>query len=287
MAFNSKSATALLNQLGIRGGLQDLVRKAIIQGWSADMFADALIHTKQFKQAFPGLVQNGGIAIDFGGGAGASSLVQAVSRYRQGFDDFQGVAKDLGMNGFNKQGFALAIKNEISLDEYAARLQVEKTVRDNQQLLGAFNEQLKLMGKKSLDEMGWKKFLAKAGSSDLYDAYEAAYLKTSGLNISAEQAQGIAKNIGAPGQPGTDLAGLVAFVNQIKPDIAPELARAGITDSDLVQLRAGVDPKNQAPLLQQLVDRRRALGQQRQNAYSSTSDSGGFSLYQEDQAAAY
>ena len=286
MAFNSKSAQQLLGSLGL-AGLGDLVRKAIIQGWDLNQFADALIHTKQFKQKFPGLIQNGQIALDFGNPGGAQNLITAVSNYNRGYDDFQGVAKNLGMAGFNKRSYAMAVKNEISLDEYASRLMVEKTVRDNPELLSQFNEQLSLMGKNKLDEMGWKKFLAKAGSSDLYDAYEAAYLRSAGLNLTAQEAQGVAAAIGTPGQGGTDLGGIVSAINAIRPDIGPELAKAGVTDADLVMIKAGNDPGNKAPLLQQIVDRRRALQQRQQQGYGTTSESGGFSIYQEDQPASY
>lgn len=281
------AANKLLESLGVRGNLQDLVRRAVIQGWDVNEFADALIRTKSFRRAYPGLVQGGAIHVDFGGGAGAQSLITAVGNYNRGLDDFKALASRMGARDVSKRVFGLAVRNDISLDEYGARLQVEKTIQANPGLLDQFNEQLKLTGKNPLDEMGWRKFLVKAKGADYYDAYEAAFLRAQGLDLSAEQAAGVAKSIGTPGAGGTDLNQLVQEINRIKTDVAPELGRAGITDADLALLASGSDPGGKAAQLEQIVARRRALQQRSGGSSGQTSSTGGFSLFSEDEAAAY
>ena len=279
-----QAAEGLLSSLGVRGNFQDLVRKAVIQGWTADEFADALIKTKQFRKAYPGLIANGAIHTDFGRPGGASNLINAVSNYRQGYDDFQAVSRNTSGMKVNKRMFAAAIRNDISPEEFGTRLLVNQQLQRNPEMLDEFNSLLKFQGAQTLDEVGKRKFLAKAADPKLYDTYEAAFLRSSGLDIdrgdAIKVAQGIAK--------GSNLGQIVSEVNRIKPDIAPELRRAGISDADLAQLANGQDPRNLGATLEGIVANRRAMRSTGSAYLTQTSTGGlGLSTNPEDEAASY
>jgi hypothetical protein len=283
-----RSAGNLLDELGIKGGLQALVRRAVVQGWDMDEFAQALIRTKKFKQAFPGLVQNGTIAIDFTGGssAGASAVVQAVTNYRKGYDDFQEIAGRVGYPGtVSKRIFGQTIRNGISPDEFSSRLNLVNNVNSNPGLLDAYNEQRKFAGLKPLDEMGLLKAAA-TNDPEFVDSYQAAYLRSQGLDLSAEQAAGVAKGIDSPLQQNLNLGQLVQQVRQVQRDVGPELRAAGIDDAYLTLLAAGNDPDNKAGQLESIVASRRLM-QRQTGSYAQQSSTGGFSLYPEEEAASY
>ena len=279
-----QAAEGLLSSLGVRGNFTDLVRKAVIQGWTADEFADALIKTKAFKRAYPGLIQDGAIHTDFGAPGGAANLVGAVNNYRQGYDDFQAVSRNTSGMKVNKRMFAAAIRNDISVEEWGMRNQVNLQLKRNPALLDEFNSLLEFQGGKGLDDIGKRKFLAKAADPKLYDTYEAAFLRSSGLDISRGQAMGAAQGIAK----GANLGQIVSEVNRIKPDIAPELRRAGISDADLVQLANGQDPRNLGSTLEGIVANRRAMRSSGSAYLTQTSTGGlGLSTNPEDEAASY
>jgi hypothetical protein len=283
-----RSAGNLLDELGIKGGLQALVRRAVVQGWDMDEFAQALIRTKKFKQAFPGLVQNGTIAIDFTGGssAGASAVVQAVTNYRKGYDDFQEIANRVGYPGtVSKRLFGQTIRNGISPDEFASRLNLVNNVNSNPGLLDMYNEQRTFAGLKPLDEMGLLKAAA-SNDPEFIDSYQAAYLRSQGLDLTAEQAAGVAKGIDSPLQQNLNLGQLVQQVRQVQRDVGPELRAAGIDDAYLTLLAAGNDPDNKAGQLESIVASRRLM-QRQTGSYAQQSSTGGFSLYPEEEAASY
>jgi hypothetical protein len=283
------SAENLLDDLGIKGGLQSLVRRAVLQGWDMDEFAQALIRTKKFKQAFPGLVQNGTIAIDFTGGssAGASAVVQAVTNYRKGYDDFQEIAARVGYPGtVTKRIFGQTVRNGISPDEFASRLNLVNNVNSNPGLLDMYNEQRTFAGLKPLDEMGLLKAAA-SNDPEFIDSYQAAYLRSQGLDLTAEQAAGVAKGIDSPLQQNLNLSQLVQQVQRFRTDVGPELRDAGIDDAYLTLLAAGQDPDNKAGQLESIVASRRAMQQVRPANYMQRSSSGGFGLYAEDEARSY
>jgi hypothetical protein len=283
------SAGDLLDSLGIKGSLQALVRRAVTQGWDMDEFAQALIRTKKFKQAFPGLVQNGTIAIDFTGGAsaGASAVIQAVTNYRKGYDDFQEIASRIGYPGqVTKHIFGQTVRNGISPDEFSTRLNLVNNVNSNPGLLDMYNEQRKFAGLKPLDEMGLLKAAA-TNDPEFIDSYQAAYLRSQGLDLTAEQAGRVAKSIDSPLQQNLNLGQLVQQVRQVQRDAGPELRAIGVDDEYLTGLAAGNDPDNRAGALESIVASRRLMQRQVPGTYGRQTDTGGFALYPEEETASY
>jgi hypothetical protein len=283
------SAGDLLDSLGIKGSFQALIRRAVTQGWDMDEFAQALIRTKKFKQSFPGLVQNGTIAIDFTGGAsaGASAVIQAVTNYRKGYDDFQEIASRIGYPGqVTKQIFGQTVRNGISPDEFSTRLNLVNNVNSNPGLLDMYNEQRKFAGLKPLDEMGLLKAAA-TNDPEFIDSYQAAYLRSQGLDLTAEQAGRVAKGIDSPLQQNMNLGQLVQQVRQVQRDAGPELRAIGVDDEYLTGLAAGNDPDNRAGALESIVASRRLMQRQVPGTYGRQTDTGGFALYPEEETASY
>jgi hypothetical protein len=265
----------LLSGLGLGGDFIHLIDQAIRGNWTPTEFTEGLKNSNRFQKMFPGLVEKGGTINPFLG----NTLGQAVGAYRKLAFTYQQSAR--GLFPVDDKTVGIAIAHGISPDEFAARIQAVANVKANPGLMDDFNQQLKAIGMNPVDEMGFLKFAAGAAARTFYDVYEAAQLRAAGLNISAKEAQGVAQTLGTPGQ-GTDIAALIAQVRQIKPDIGPELTRAGITDADLVQLESGVDPRGLAPTLQGIVANRRALGTRVVGSQPSAGPAGGLALYPEE-----
>ena len=209
-------------------------------------FEAAIIGSRQFDRMFPNIKRADG------------SLRMAPAEYRTLQEAYQEIGFDFGI-GVNNFRMGLLIEGGVSPEEFARRAQAIQNVRGNPGLRDAFNDQLRLAGISPLDEQGFFRYVAGAAGPEYYDAYEGALLATSGLNITMEQAQFAAKKIGQPGEP-IDVASLVRDVKALLPDAGPELMQLGITDADLVQLSAGIDPRNIGPQLQTVVANRRAQG---------------------------
>jgi hypothetical protein len=284
------AAENFLAGFGISGAFDDLVKKMVIQGWSLDEFALRLARTRQFKNAFPGLVGRKGIIHpDFvsGAAAGASALVSAVTNYNKGLDDFRATAAAVGYTGnVGPRVFGMAIRNDISPDEWGRRITIATRLRSDPGLLDMYNEQRTFAGLKPLQPGEFLKGLAK-NDPGVIDAYQAAYLRQAGLDLTAEQAGAVAQGIDSPLQPNMDLGRLVQEINRIKPDIGPELRGLGVGDDKLALLASGSDPDNLAPKLEQLIAQRRSSSQVARGSGMRQSSTGGLSLFEEDQAAAY
>jgi hypothetical protein len=289
------AAENLLGSLGIPGDYQKLIRKAVIQGWSLDEFANALLRTPAFRQAFPGLVaEGGGIAVDFTNGltAGAEALMQAVANYRSGYDDFVETASAAGFTGkLDKNTFALAIRSGTSVEEFGQRVQLVNSINSNPGLLDMVNEQRTYSG---LTPFASEFDLLKAAARsdpDFVDNYQAAFLRSQGLNIDAAGANRLAMGIDSPLGPQADLGQLVAEVRRVRGQIGPELDAAGFNDEYLAGLAGGLDPGNKAGQLQQILSQQQARSQmalQRSpRSQGQRSSSGGFSLFAEDQPQSY
>lgn len=288
--MGGKAFRNLADELGLSGSFDQLVRKAVVQGWDEDQFAAALMSSKRFRRRYPGLIEwKTGLPFgDFSQKGGWAGLLEAVTNYRTGLDDAQALAERVGIKSINRRTFAALVRNDISLDEFGTRLLAIKTVRENPGLMELYNEQRKFLGMKPLDKKGMMRFAAKELGPEFYDVYQAAYLRNAGLDMSAAEANKVAGAIDSPlGAPTLDLGKLVSEINRIKPDIGPELAREGIRDADLALLAAGQDPNNLAPKLEQLVAQRRVSGQVARGSSARQTDTGGIALFPEDEALSY
>jgi len=269
-----------LGGLGFQGGeFTHLIIQAIQEDWSATEFQQALKESPRFQRMFPGLVEKDGTINPILG----NTLGSAVYAYRRWQDAYAKIAK--GRVHLTTKMMGVLVTGQISPDEFGARLNAVSSAQANPELLAAFNEELVAAGKKPLDETGWLKFLAKTGPTKFYDIYEAAQLRNAGFNLDPEAALALARAVGTPGQA-ADVGSIIKAINALKPQIAPELERMGITDEDLVLYEAGSDPKNIGPQLKQLLAQRAALGKPVTGTYGGYGAGGGLRLYEPQGAAA-
>lgn len=273
---NKEAISHALSGLGIGAtGFQHLVDMAVRNDWPSQRFLEELKTSKRFQRMFPGLVVQGGQINPFLG----NSLAQAVGNYRKIAFTYKQTAR--GLFNLSDRMIGEFIQKGISPDEFGTRIEAIAKVKSNPGLMDIYNQELKAMGRSPLDEIGFLKFTAGAASRDFYDIYEASYLRSQGLNIDANQALGVAKAIGTPGQM-TDLSQLLSDVYRFKNDIQPELDRNGITDSSLALLAAGGGDPALTPVLQGLVAQKRATGTQ-VPGYQTRRGTGGGAAYQPDE----
>lgn len=259
----------LYDQLGLggNGAFDDIIDQAIREGWSDAQFINAIYASPQFDRMFPGIKRPDG------------TLRMDVASYRSLMETYSAIAGDYGVS-INKFRMGLLIAGQVSPDELATRLQAIQNVRANPGLQNTFNEVLGTMGMAPLDEQGWFRFVAGAASPDFYDAYEASLLRSAaGFDFTDQSAVATARAIGTMGQP-MDIATLVQQARLMKGDIGPELARAGITDDDLIKLEAGVDPKGLALQLSTIINNRRAKSSYVPGSYTRQGTGGGAAIYE-------
>ena len=240
----------LYDQLGLApdvpGELQDIIDQAIREDWTMSQFTSAVYASRAFERLFPNIKRPDG------------SLRMSPGEYRTLQEAYEEIGNDFGI-GVNRFRAGLLIEGGVSPQEFARRAQAIQNVRGNKGLMDAYNDQLRQAGLSPLDEQGFFRFVAGAAGPEYYDVYEGALLATSGLDLTTEEARAAAKKIGQPGEP-IDVAALVRDVKALLPDAGPELMQQGITDADLVQLAAGVDPRGIASTLQTIVANRRSQG---------------------------
>lgn len=281
-------AAALLASLGVKGNLTDLVRRAMVQGWSMDEFASNLIQTKAFRNAFPGLVDwhTGQLKVDFSNGAGfsATNLLQAAGNYNRGYDDFQAVANRVNYSGrISRTLFAEAINKDMSVEEFGQRLQIIQNVKANPDLLAQYNEQRKFMGLKPMTQGEMLKGIA-SKSANFYDPYQAAYL-SSQLGFSTADAAKVAQGMDSGLSPNLDLAAIANSAKQAWGDIGPEAMQQGISLADVTLLAAGADPKGVATVLERLSAQRRVKSGP--GTYAQQTQTGGTSIYPGEEEVSY
>jgi hypothetical protein len=288
----AKQVKQLLSGLGLGGGYSLLIDKAIRNDWDTTEFTSALVRTRRFKQTFPGLVHRGRLNDFLTDGnpiVSVSNLGKAIGNYYALREQYQDVAEIQG--GWLKVTPArmrLLMRGEVSPEEFGRRAFALQTARQNPGLMDSFNEVLKASGKKALQPKDMFRFLAGTGQKELYDIYEAARLRLSGLGYSPKDALQLARGIGMPGDL-TDVDQLVQQVRSNLADIGPELDREGINLTKLTAFLAnpGVDPEGLAPKLQTILANRRQLGQQRGGSFGQKGSGGGLALYPEQEAQSY
>lgn len=274
-----------LGDLGLAGSFLGLIEQAVRQQWSINEFFQAIMKTEKFRKMYPGLVnQDGGIADFFG----TQDLLQAVQAYNNMQTSYEEAVKrvDPGI-GISRKRVGMLIRGGVSAEEFETRLGAISAVRANPGLLDAYNAQLKLAGKKPLDEIGWFRFMARSADANFYDIYEAALLSSSGLDIDPETGRALAGELGpAVGQSYSspvDIADLVAGIFSVRSSIGPELAQHGITDADLVRARAGIDPGGLIEQkIRQLQMQRELMGQPIGGTLGRRTRAGGFSVNPQD-----
>lgn len=276
-----KDYLAALAPFGITGGFQQLIDQAVRNQWTAQEFEHHLVLSKPFQQMFPGLVTKEGIVNPFLTG-GSGSLSTAVARYRSLTAQYEKVASNFPGVKVGRDLIGVLISHQVSADEFAARANVETTLKKNPELRDAFNAELGAAGQQKLDEMGIRKFLAGQADAKLYDIYEAAQLRSAGLDFTPQEALNVASQVGVPGQQ-FNTGQLISQVKAQLGDIGPELDKAHISLSGLAISLAqqGLDAQGIGNHIRQLIDQRRAQGSYVAGVQPRQGTAGGLALYED------
>jgi hypothetical protein len=235
------------------GSIRIVGRRIVGRVSSADLLW-AIYHSRRFHQMFPGiraLVKEG------------LSVSAALSQWRSMSTEYTRVAQDLGINvNVSKRLVGLGLRNGVSPEEFAINLTIRENLQRTEILRMAFNQVAGQGGLRALNRKGWHgllKQMLRRSPRRLYDQYEAAWIKASGLDVTAAEARILGRKIGAAAQL-TDVAPFIAQVRQLNDRAKQELRDAGVTDADLLMLESGSDPKGISALVQRVLNTREALG---------------------------
>jgi hypothetical protein len=250
------SYVAILRRLRLNlGPYAQTIQRAAQQEWPSDIFLYEVTRSKQFRRTFQGI----GALFREG-----MTVEAAIGEWRRRAVAYKDVVNQLDSGvQLNKKRIGHLIRNRVSADELAQRLLVMENLQQTDAIRQQFNALLTQRQKKTLDERGWFRFLTgQLNDRSLYDLAEAAQLGVSGLAITPQEALGVARVIGAPGEyAGPDLGELVARARALKDVIGPELERMGVNDAYLVGLEGGADPAGVRGQVEQLVRQREVLAQ--------------------------
>lgn len=234
---NRRELRVLLRAMGIRAqAFMPLIQKALREKWDSERFSAEVRVSKAFRRMFPGIPD-----------------AWSVAQYRDYEQQVTQTAADFGIK-VNRQVLASLASRQVSHDEFYQRALIYDFVNSSagEQYRQRFNEQLTGTEVGELDRQGLMAFIMKKNRAELFDIHEASVLASSGFDIDAVQARGLARSIGEVGGL-TDLGELVSQVRAIRDRAAPELRRAGISDADLIVLEAGSDPRGLRPHLERIV----------------------------------
>jgi hypothetical protein len=236
------------------GPYAKIIERAAQQEWPSDIFMYEITRTKQFRRTFQGI----GALFKEG-----MTVESAIGEWRRRAVAYRDVANQLDSGiQLNRKRIGWLIKNRVSAEEFAQRVLVMENLQQTEAMRTQFNALLTQRQKKQLDERGWFRFLTgQLNDRSLYDLAEAAQLGVSGLNITPQEALGVARAIGTPGEFVGNLGELVARARALKGVVGPELERMGVNDAYLVALEGGADPLGVAPQVDQLIRQREELAQ--------------------------
>jgi hypothetical protein len=221
-----------------------IIDQAVRENWTVAQFESAIYQSAAFKNAFPGIFRGDG------------SLRMSPLEYRSLTDTYRKIGADFGI-GLRPERIGVLIAGGVSPDEWANRAEIFSSVilGEDLGLRNNFNAVLTAAGYKPMKVDEWFMFLMEKPAGELYDLYEAATFRDEGFTMKPGQALRVAEQIGRPGEF-VDLPALVQAARAKLDFIRPELAAAGITDSDLLIMESGEDPAKKAPLLEQILRNR-------------------------------
>jgi hypothetical protein len=270
--------------------LRQLIDLAVRKEFNPQDFIERLVNTNYFDRQYPGLVEkNGTIADALSGQVGQSvsvnSLASALSNYRKGLDQFQSIAQTYGEK-INRNQFALALKNETSATEFAARLKAMETIDDNPELGAAWEAAAKAQGLKP-NKYDLYKAAVGAGDKRFMALYESAQLQTN-IGIGAKDARDIAGSI-PHAATFDDVNKLMSEVRGNIQGYMPELQAQGINAAKLVKVLGNPDAYGPE------VDKIRAIAEQRASlhgrpvvgTYGQQGPGGSLSQFPQQGQAAY
>ena len=239
------------NGMKIGGNIEHLVHNAANGLWSMDRFIFMLSHTKEFHQAFPGILGPGG------------RLRMDPTTYISNRNSIAKAADQAGVNLTKKQLDKLMV-NRVSPDRAANRFQVEAAYQANKGSLEAFNEELKAQGHKAMTKAGMTQFLMGQAPSAFYTLYRNWQTRTAAeaagftistpvknkkgkvigwnnqatdLSLTRQQELAIAGAAGGPSGSAPNLQQAAQMFRDILPE--SRMAAEGITKDDLIQYLYG------------------------------------------------
>lgn len=256
MTTQTGYADQVANYLGDQfpQGVNQLILQAVQQQWAPDQLKAAIFQSKFFQDAYPGYFSPDG-----------APRFSNVAQYHATNRQFRRIAQTYGYT-WDRTRFARAMSQEISPSEFQQRLEtvhhIDTILKDQPEVFAGFNAELKALGMKQLNQEGFYKFSIGDLEQNFADVYEAAHLKSAGVDISNAQAMKVAKLTegGGPGQGG----GIDPnAITSLKPDISPEMRQSGVSQFRLAKALAGVDKSgNVLNTIRALQAQRRALGVQ-------------------------
>jgi len=236
--------------IAISPAMRTLVEGAVKDGLNSAAFMLALRNTKDYAEAFPGIMRADG------------TMRMTEAQYMAGFSSARDYASTVGRS-LNKQAYGLAIKNGNSPSEIRAKIEALDILRTNSDVFGQFSDYLVTRGviNKPLTKADLLAFVMKQGpkawEQEWQTAYAASQIEATGISIGRGEdigykgLQGLIKHAG----PGIDItkvdyAQLAQMVQTALP--ASALYQAGITKKALVALAFG-GPKA-VPIAQRVQD---------------------------------
>lgn len=231
---------AFLQQLGIPldPALEQLISRAVGGGWTQTTFMYYLRLSREYAQAFPGIMRRDG------------TLRMSEAQYIAGYNSARDYASTLGRS-LSRAAYGLAIKNGNSPSEIKSKLQAVDVLREHADVFTEFSDYLVAtneIGPKGLSKDEMLQFIMHQGPKRWEQIWQTSYtasqIEAAGIGVGPGQEvryKELRKLIGmAP--PGTDptkidFTQLAEDVQTVLPLSA--LYKAGLTGRDLIQLRLG------------------------------------------------
>lgn len=224
----------VLKGLGLRPvQFNNLIDKAVRNGWQPEQFESAVYQSPAFKQAFPGIFRGDG------------SLRMSPAEYRSVTDSYKEIAQRYGLYGeLGKGRLGNLIKGNVSPQELADRF---SAVQRMKQYAPAFESFQKLVadntGKKMTQENVYEFVMGKS-PAEFYDLWEAASVGaaagSAGVNLSAAEMRSIATRVPGIQTEESMYSGFQELASKIKT-LMPmsQLANMGVNKGDLIELQFG------------------------------------------------
>lgn len=224
----------MLQGLGLRPvQFNNLIDKAVRNGWQPEQFESAVYQSPAFKQAFPGIFRGDG------------SLRMSPGEYRAVTDSYKEIAQRYGLYGeLGKGRLGNLIKGNVSPQELSDRF---SAVQRMKQYAPAFESFQKLVagstGNKMTQENVYEFVMGKS-PSEFYDLWEAASVGAAaggaGVNLSAAEMRSIATRVPGIQTEESMYSGFQELASKIKT-LMPmsQLANMGVNKGDLIELQFG------------------------------------------------
>lgn len=223
-----------LKGLGLRPvQFNNLIDKAVRNGWAPEQFESAVYQSPAFKQAFPGIFRGDG------------SLRMSPQEYRSVADSYKEIAQRYGLYGeLGKGRIGNLIKGNVSPQELSDRFSAVQRMKQYAPAFDAFKQLVGNQTGKKLTNENIYEFVMGKSPSEFYDIWEAASVGaaagSAGVNISAAEMRSIATRLPGIQTEESMYSGFQELASKIKT-LMPmsQLANMGVNKGDLIELQFG------------------------------------------------